>query len=277
MSPATSTTTTTAAAAVQFNHMGDSVLATGGSASDAAPFYGAAGVIGESPNVATIPVSIDGHAVSMSAVAVAMEVVGGALIACPVPPIGSGTAAPFVCPWGIPRVTRTLFAWSATKPTSIVTFVASADTGAIGMPIPVDIPGTATPVGVGTTIGTMVDSAAGLINALIRPIPAHLEYGDGTHTWWGVSGTQKNSVKPNGGSCPVPPTATGAAARPGAMPAAMCQLADFTFTFSGVVSIPPVALRNNTGVTGTHTVSVSGAVLTGAYFKLLVPAPVTHP
>ena len=111
----------------------------------------------------------------------------------------------------------------------------------------------------------------------MRPIPAHLEYGDGTHTWWGVSGSQKNSVKPNGGSCPVPPTATGAAARPGAMPAAMCQLADFTFTFSGVVSIPPVALRNNTGVTGTHTVSVSGAVLTGAYFKLLVPAPVTHP
>ena len=274
--PATGGTNTSAAA--QFNHMGDSVLASGGSVSDAAPYYGAAGVIGQSPSVAAIAVSIDGNTVSMSAVAVAMEVFGGPLIACPVPPVGSGTAAPFVCPWGIPSMTRTFFAWTAANPTAIVTFVASADTGAIGTPIPVYLPGTVTPVGVGTTIGTMVDSLGGLLSALMRPIPAHLEYGDGTHTWWGVSGTQKNSVKPNGGSCPAPPTAVGTAARPGAMPAATCQLADFTFAFSGVVGVPPVALRNNTGATGTHTVSVSGAALTGVYFKLALPQPpVTHP
>src|ERR1039457_204347 len=147
-SPAPAPTST--AAAAQFNHMGDSVLASGGSASDAAPFYGAAGVIDQSPNVATISVSIDGAAVSMSAVAVAMEVFGGPMIACPVPPVGSGTAAPFVCPWGIPRVTRTLFAWTPAKPTLIVTLVASSDTGSIGTPIPILIPGTATAGGVGT-------------------------------------------------------------------------------------------------------------------------------
>ena len=274
-SPGTGPTST--AAAAQFNHMGDSVLASGGSASDAAPFYGAAGVIDQSPNVATISVSIDGAAVSMSAVAVAMEVFGGPMIACPVPPVGSGTAAPFVCPWGIPRVTRTLFAWTPATPTRIVTLVASSDTGSIGTPIPILIPGTATAGGVGTTIGTLVDSGPGLLNALTRPIPAHLEYGDGTHTWWGTSGTQTNSVKPNGGSCPVPPVAVATAPRPGAMPAATCQLADFTFSFSGVVGIPPVAIRSNTGVTGTHTVGVSGASLTGVYFKLALPVPVTHP
>jgi hypothetical protein len=269
--------TTSATAAAQFNRMGDSVLASGGTAGDAAPFYGAAGVIGQSPNVATITVSVDGASVSMSAVAVAMEVFGGPLIACPVPPVGSGTAAPFVCPWGIPRVTRTLFAWTPAKPTLIVTLVASSDTGSIGTPIPILVPGTATPVGVGTTLGTMVDSGPGLLNALTRPIPAHLEYGDGTHTWWGVSGTQSNSVKPKGGACPAPPTATTTAPRPGAIPAAVCQLADFTFSFSGVVGAPPVAIRNNTGVTGTHTVGVTGASLTGVYFKLALAMPVTHP
>jgi hypothetical protein len=270
-------TGTNATAAALFNHMGDSVVASGGTVSDAAPYYGAAGVIGESPNVVAIPVSVDGATISMNAVAVAMEVFGGPMIACPVPPVGSGTAAPFVCPWGIPRVTRTLFAWTGTKPTTIVTLVASADTGAIGTPIPIFLPGTATPVGVGTTVGTMVDSLAGLLSALLRPIPAHLEYGDGTHVWWGISGTQKNSVKPNGGKCPPPPTATGTAARPGAIPAATCQLADFTFAFSGVVGVPPIVLRSNTGATGTHTVSVSAAALTGVYFKLSLPVPATHP
>src|ERR1019366_3251750 len=69
------TVTNNASSAAQFNHMGDSVLASGGSTSDAAPFYGAAGVIGQSPNSTAISVSVDGASISMNAVAVAMEVV----------------------------------------------------------------------------------------------------------------------------------------------------------------------------------------------------------
>ena len=269
--------TSNATAAAQFNHMGDSVLAAGGTASDAAPFYGAAGVLGQSPLATTISVNIDGSAVSMSAVAVAMEVVGGPMIACPLPPVGSGSAGPFVCPWGIPRVTRTLFAWAPATPTKIVTLVASADTGAIGTPTPILIPGTGTPLGVGTTIGSMVDSLTGLLGALMKPIPAHLEYGDGTHTWWGTSGHQTNTVKPMGGTCPVPPTTGSTATHPGAMPAATCQLADFTFAFNGVVGVAPVVLKNNLGVSGTHTVGVTGASLSGVYYKLALAVPVRTP
>jgi hypothetical protein len=275
--PPGSQTSTTATAAAQFNHMGDSVLAAGGSASDAAPFYGAAGVIGESPNVGSVSMSIDGSAITMNAVAVAMAINAGPVIACPVPPTSSGSAAPFVCPWGVPALTRTLFAWSPSAPTRIVELVATSDTGAIGTPVPLMLPGgSATPVGVGTSAGAMGDTSS-LRAALTRPIPAHLEYRDSTHVWWGISGTQTNAAKPTGGSCPLPPTAASSAARPGALPAMKCQLATFAFAFTGVAAAPPVPMRGNAGVTGTHAVSLAGATLTGLYFTLMFPVPTTTP
>ncbi len=261
-------------AAAQFNHMGDSVLAAGGSASDAAPFYGAAGVIDKVHDIATISVSIDGTVTSMNAVAVATEVVGGPIIACPVPPVAAGTAAPYVCPWGIPRITRTLFAWTTTRPTQIVTLVASSDSGSIGTPIPIFRPGSATPVGVGA-VGTAADSGKSMDSATVRPIPAHLEFRDGHHTWWGISGTQMNTVKANGDSCSSPSTNSASAPRPHVIPAASCQLADFTFSFNGIAGIPPVAIFGNANMAGTHAISMSSTSMTGVYFKLMTPALVT--
>jgi hypothetical protein len=272
--------TANATAAAQFNQMGDSVLAAGGSASDAAPFFGAAGVIGRAPGIQTISVTVDGTATTMNAVAVAVEIFGGAMIACPVPAVGTGTAAPFVCPWGIPRVTRTLFAWAPTKPRQIVTLIASTDSGSIGTPIPIVVTGSETPVGMGTAAGgTMEDSATSVNSALTRPIPAHLEYRRGWRTWWGISGTQMNTVKPTGASCWVPPANAMGDEHPDAIPFAMCQLADFTFAFNGTVARPPVAIWGDTlaNMSTTHTVGMTLTPITGVYFKLLTPGVVTTP
>ena len=269
--------TANATAAAQFNQMGDSVLAVGGSASDAAPFFGAAGVIDRAPGIQTISVTVDGTATTMNAVAVAVEIFGGAMIACPVPGMGTGTAAPFVCPWGIPRVTRTLFAWAPTKPRQIVTLIASTDSGSIG--IPIWAVGSTTPVGMGTASGTPEDSATSVDSALTRPIPAHLEYRLGWHTWWGISGKQMNTVKPTGASCWVPPANAASDPRPNAIPFSMCQLADFTFAFNGTVARPPVAIWGNTtaNTSTTHTVGLTLTPITGVYFKLLTPGVVTTP
>jgi hypothetical protein len=207
----------------------------------------------------------------MNAVAIAIEVNGGALIMCPVPPVSSGVAAPYVCPWGIPRVTRALFAWSLADPRRIVTLVATSDSGAIGTPIPVALPGSSAPTGVGTTSGTMADSAKGLGSAIAIPIPAHLELRESSHLWWGVSGTQTNKVKPNGASCHPSPTATDEAPKAGVIPVGICQLADFSFTFSGVVAAPPFPMPSSASVSGTRKVSVSAASLTGIYFRLFAP------
>jgi hypothetical protein len=255
-------------AAAQFNHMGDSIVAAGGSASDAAPFYGAAAVVGQAPTFQTISLMIDDTATTMNAVAVAEEIFGGPRIACPVPAMAMGAAAAFVCPWGIPSVTRTLFAWTPTKPMRIVTLVASADTGAIGIPVPIYFPGTAMPMGMG--MGALADSDSSVHSAMIRPIPAHLEYNDDHRTWWGVSGTQTDSVAPTGASCRPAPTDSASAPRPNVMPFARCQLANFTFAFTGTVSRPPIPIFGDTAavMTTTHTVSLSSAAISGIYLKL---------
>jgi len=254
--------------AARFNHMGDSVIAAGGSASDAAPFYGAAGLAGLSSAVATVSVSIDGTPTTLSAIASAVEISGGPMIACPVPLTEPTAAAPFLCPWGIPRVTRTIFAWDPAKPARIVTLVATVDSGPIGTPTPVVVVGSGgrSTIGVGTT--ALIDSGTGTAAAVLRPIPAHLEYADGTGSvWWGISGTQRNTVMPNGKPCPPPPTAAKEAPRPGVIPASVCGLADFTFSFNGKVAAPPIAFPRN-AATGTHTVSLGAASLTGIYFRL---------
>src|ERR1019366_6208217 len=171
-----------------------------------------------------------------------------------------------VCPWGIPHITRTIFAWEPARPARIVTLVAMVDSGPIATPPRVLIPGSA----IGTV--TPFDSATSILSAILRPIPAHLEYWDGTGAvWWGTNGTQRNSVKPNGRACPAPPTATANAPRTGVIPRSNCQLADFTFSFSGMVGVPPIVLRNN-AASGTHTISLSSLAVTGVYLKLAVMA-----
>jgi hypothetical protein len=264
--------TTSATIAAQFNRMGDSVLASGGSTADAAPFYGAAGLAGLAPQITTVTIDIDGTPTKLSAVALAIQISGGPMIACPLPMTGSSAVAPFLCPWGIPLVTRTLFAWSPDKPARIITLVAMVDSGPISTPSPImgvgTVTGTAT--GVGTT--TASDSATATSSAVLRPIPAHLEYSDGAGAvWWGTSGTQRNSVKANGKACPAPPTATANAPRPGAIPPSSCQQADFTFAFSGAVGVPPIPLRKNSA-SGTHTISLNSLALTGVFLKLAVMA-----
>ncbi|MFI5231478.1 MAG: hypothetical protein ACHQSE_03085 [Gemmatimonadales bacterium] len=269
-------------AAAEFNMMGDSIRTAGGSANDAAPFYGAAAVIGQAPKFQTVSVMIDDTATTMNAVAVAEEIFAGPMIACPVPAMASGSAAPFICPWGIPRVTRTLFAWTPTRPFRFMTLVASSDSSAIG--IPFFYPGSATPMGIGTAGGALADSDSSVHSALIRPIPAHLEYNDRHRTWWGTSGTQTDSVAPTGVSCRPAPTDVSSAPRANAMPFARCQLANFTFAFSGVVSRPPVAIFGDTAsaMTRTHTVSMASTALSGIYLKLgraglVMPSGATTP
>jgi len=265
--------TVPATVAAQFNRMGDSVLASGGSAADAAPYFGAAGLAGLAPEIATVTVVIDGTPTKLSAIASAIEISGGPMIACPLPMTGSRAAAAFVCPWGIPRVTRTLFAWVPGRPARIVTLVAMVDSGPIATPPSVMIvgSGSGTVTGVGTA--TTSDSATSASSAIIRPIPAHLEYWDGAGSvWWGTSGTQRNSVKPNGKACPAPPTATANAPRPGVIPRSNCQLADFTFSFSGTVGVPPIVLRQN-AANGTHTISLNALSVSGIYLKLALMAP----
>lgn len=259
--------------AAQFNRMGDSIRAAGGTADDAAPFYGAAAVIGQSPTFQSVSVMIDDTATMMNAVAVAEEIFAGPQIACPVPAMASGAAAAFVCPWGIPRVTRTLFAWTPTAPTRFVMLVASADSGAIGIPVPIYRPGTATPMGMGTAMGALADSDSSVHAVLIRPIPAHLEYRDHHRTWWGISGTQTDSVAPTGDPCRDLPTDSASAPRPNVMPFARCQRANFTFAFNGVVSRPPVAIFGDTAsaMTSTHTVSLASTAISGIYLKLWSP------
>jgi hypothetical protein len=271
-SPANTGATVTAAS--QFNKMGDSVIAAGGSASDAAPYYGAAAVIGQAPNIQTISVMIDDTATTMNAVAVAEEIFAGPKIACPVPAMSEGPAAAFICPWGIPRVTRTLFAWTTTRPLRIVTLVATSDSSAIGIPVPIFYTGTSTPGGMGTgmgAMGTLADSDSSVHAAVIRPIPAHLELFASHRHWWGVSGTQADSVAPTGVSCRPTPTDSASAPRPNVMPFARCQLANFTFSFSGTVSRPPIFFFGDSTTAAarpTHTVSVSAVALTGIYLKL---------
>lgn len=261
----------TVTAAAQFNKMGDSVIAAGGSSSDAAPFYGAAAVVGQAPGIQTISVMIDDTATTMNAVAVAEEIFAGPKIACPVPMMAAGADAPFICPWGIPRLTRTLFAWTTTRPIKILTLVATQDSSAIGIPVPIFFPGTSTAGGMGTPMGTLADSDSSSHMAMIRPIPAHLTLFTNHRTWWGTSGTQTDSVAPNGTSCRPTPTDPASAPRSGVMPFGRCQLANFTFAFTGTVSRPPIPIWGDSAaaaVTATHSVSLSSAALTGFYLKL---------
>jgi hypothetical protein len=271
------TGTANAAAAAQFNRMGDSVIAAGGSPSDAAPFYGAAGVLDQAPDFQSVSIDIDGTATPMNAVAVAVEIFGGPMIACPVPAMETGAAAPYVCPWGVPRVTRTLFAWTPARPTRIVTLVASTDSGSIGTPVPVAMPGSATPSGMGTSQGALVDSDTSIASAVARPIPAHLEFNDARRTWWGISGTQSNTVTLTGAPCRRPPADSASAPHPDAIPVSRCQLADFTFSFSGTVARPPVAIFGDANMTGTHTLNMGLTPVKGVYLNLLSAALVTPP
>jgi hypothetical protein len=255
------------AVAAQFNHLGDSVMASGGTSADAAPFYGAAGVVGLVPEISTLSIKVDGADVKFNTIAIAVEISGGPMIACPLPPTSTGWAAPYVCPWGIPRLTRTLFAWQPGRPTQIVTLVAMVDSGPIGTPLPLPY--------AGANLGpfTPRDSATSAAAAAAVPIPAHLEFWDAGHLWWGIGGTQTNSVRPNGKECPPPPTATADAPRAGVIPRGSCQLADFTFSFSGKVSAPPFPWRANgkvgtTSAATTHELVLGRATLTGAYLKL---------
>lgn len=249
-------------AAAEFNRLGDSVMAAGGASADAAPFYGAAGVVGLAREITTVAINVDGEEVKLNAIAIAVEIPGGPMIMCPLSPTTTGRAAPYVCPWGIPHVTRTLFAWRPGRTSQIVTLSAMVDSGPVGIPVPVLFAGAA---------GTPRDSASSTDAATARPIPAHLEYWDGTgRLWWGIGGTQANSVKPTGKDCPAPPTSDADKPRAGILPRATCQLAEFTFAFDARAGAPPFFWRWNDADSDKrlHNLVLKGAALTGAYLKL---------
>jgi hypothetical protein len=53
------------------------------------------------------------------------------------------------------------------------------------------------------------------------------------------------------------------------IPRSNCQLADFTFSLSGMVGVPPIVLRNS-AASGTHTLSLNALAVSGVYLKLAV-------
>ncbi len=258
--PASASTSAALAVAASFQHLGDSVTAAHGDTDAAGRYYGAAAVLRRVPVFDTITIMIDGVPMAFDAVALVVDDTGGPAT-CPIPPVDDGSDTPYECPWGLPRMTTTLFAWQPGNAPHIVQLVASSDSGAIGLPLG------RRPQG---------DSA-------LTSVPARLKYFDGAGgTWWGSAGSQNNSVTPNGQPCTAPSdtSAADSSANPDRdghrwgqlqMATAACQMASFSFAFSGTVSVPPVARASNTA-TGSHTISLAaGSSVPGAYVTLGLP------
>ncbi|MGH7669568.1 MAG: hypothetical protein ACRENQ_08730 [Gemmatimonadaceae bacterium] len=284
--PLVSSQSTAAALAVAatFNRMGDSVVAQHGDSDAANRYYGAAAVLRRVPVFDTITISID--SVPMTFNAVALDVTdSGSTDLCPMPPMANGADAQFLCPWGMPHSTRTLFAWQPGHPPHIVQLVATADSSAIGLP------GLWRWIAAGADTTTTMDSTstAGAGTGAIAAfrVPAQLEYfsGDGTGIWWGSNGTQMNSVTPNGNPCGTPSDSTASdsssSANAGAnanregygwgglhISSVSCQMADFSFQFAATVRVPPINWWHHNTASGTHTVSLDPSHVPGAYVTI---------
>ncbi len=277
--PSTANQSAALAVAATFNHMGDSVVAQHGDTDAANRFYGAAAVLRRIPVFDTITITID--SVPMTFNAVALDVADtGSTTMCPMPPMDNDGDAEFLCPWGRPHDTRTLFAWQPGQPPHIVQLVAVNDSSAIGLP------GRWRWMSGGDTTTSMdstsTDSAG---SSVVFRIPARLKYfsGDGTGIWWGSDGSQMNSVTPNGKPCPTPSDTTAAdstssgdrggfgGGREGHgwgglhINSVSCQMADFTFQFAGTVRVPPLSWWHHNTASGTHTLSLDASSVPGAY------------
>ncbi len=255
------------AVARTFQSMGDSVVAAHGDSGEAIRYYGAAAVLRRVPAFDTITIMVDSVPMTFNAVAIAVNDTGGPA-GCPMPPMDDDRDAEFECPWGTPHMTRTLFAWQADSLPHIVQLVAMSDSSAIGLPR----------FGDRQHDDSAVDS--------VSSIPARLKYfARGSGVWWGTAGTQLDSVAPNGTPCPVDTTAADSASADGAshhereghgwgqftVTNANCQMADFSFAFAGIVSVPPVNWWHRNSATGTHTISLVASTVPGAYLTLGLP------
>lgn len=267
--PLSARTSAALAVAATFQSMGDSVTAEHGDSDEANRYYGAAAVLRRVPVFDTITIMVDSVPMTFDAVALAVNDTGGPA-GCPMPPMDDDQDAQYECPWGAPRMTRTLFAWQADSLPHIVQLVAVNDSGAIGLP--------------SFAWFAHHDSAADSVAA----IPARLKYfARGSGIWWGTGGYQHNTVTPNGQPCPTPSDSAAAdtASRGdreghgwGAfhMIDAGCQMADFSFDFAGIVSVPPVNWWHRNSATGTHTVSLAVSKVPGAYVTLAFPMMGDH-
>jgi hypothetical protein len=254
--PASAGTSAALAVAANFQHLGDSVTAAHGDTDAAGRYYGAAAVLRRVPVFDTVTIVIDGVPTAFDAVALVVDDTGGPAI-CPIPPVDDASDMPYECPWGFPRMTRTLFAWQPDRVPHIVQLVALSDSGAIGLP---------------SALRPEGDSA-------LIDVPARLKYFDGAGGfWWGTAGSQTNSVTATGLPCPSPAdtAAAGSSASPDRdghgwgrlqMATVTCQMASFSFAFSGTVSVPPF-LRGWNSATGTHTVALAASSVPGAYVTL---------
>lgn len=286
--PSESSQSAALAVAATFNRMGDSVTAQHGDSDAANRFYGAAAVLRRVPVFDTITISID--SVPMTFNAVALDVTdSGTTDLCPMPPMANGADAQFLCPWGRPNTTRTLFAWQPGHPPHIVQLVATSDSGAIGLP------GQWRWIAAGTDTMTTMDSTStgstaggGGGSAVVTfRIPARLEYfsGDGTGVWWGSNGTQMNSVTPNGQPCrPASDSTASDSSSSGNLGpnvnreghgwgglhinSVSCQMADFKFQFAGTVRVPPVTWWHHNTANGAHTISLDPSHVPGAYVTI---------
>ncbi|HVA58809.1 MAG: hypothetical protein WBQ26_00755 [Gemmatimonadaceae bacterium] len=255
--PASASHSAALVVAANFQRLGDSVTAVHGDTDDAGRYYGAAAVLRRVPVFDTITIMVDHAPMTFDAVALAVDDTGS-LAGCPIPPMDDDSDAQYECPWGMPRMTRTLFAWQPGDARHIVQIVALADTGAIGLP-PFGRPPRSDTAGIA--------------------VPARLKYFDGAGgTWWGSAGSQSNSVTPNGQPCPAPADTarSDSSASPDRdghhwghmqMATVTCQMASFSFAFTGTVSVPPVAWARNTAA-GSHSISLATSSVPGAYVTL---------
>lgn len=266
------------AVAATFNEMGDSVVAAHGDSDAATRFYGIAAVLKRAPVFDTITINIDSVPMTFDAVAVAVNDSGGPAT-CPMPPMDDDRDAAYECPGLLPHMSRTLVAWQPGDPPHIVQLVAMADSGDIGLPFR---------HGFGDGAADTATTDSGVVTF---KIPARLKYYDGGDgKYWGTAGTQQNSVAPNGQACPTPTDTTAAdsastdststdrasADREGHSwggrnaGTVACQMADFTFQFSGTTSVPPVSWWHRNTASGTHTISLDASKVPGAYLTLTI-------
>ena len=276
------------AVAATFNRMGDSVVAQHGDSDAANRFYGVAALLRRVPVFDTITITVDSEPMMFNAVALDVTDTGGTGL-CPMPPMDNDGDAQFLCPWGRPHSTRTLFAWQPGQPPHIVQLVAVNDSSAIGLP------GRWRWFAAGSDTMTTHDStgtdSTGSIATFL--VPARLKYfsGDGSGIWWGSDGSQMNAVTPNGQACPTPGDTTASDStssdstssgnrggfggeREGHgwgglhINSVSCQMADFTFQFTGTVRVPPVTWWHHNTASGTHSISLDASHVPGAYVTI---------
>jgi hypothetical protein len=271
--PLSARTSAALAVANTFQKMGDSVVAERGDSSEANRYYGAAAVLRRVPVFDTITIMVDSVPMTFNAVALAVDDTGGAA-ACPMPPMDDDQDAQYDCPWGAPRMSRTLFAWQSDSLPHIVQLVAMSDSGAVGLP---------------TLSERQHHDSTTDSSSASAGIPARLKYfAKGSGIWWGTAGYQHNAVTPNGQACPTPSDSAAAADttshgdREGHgwgqfhMTNANCQMAAFTFDFAATVSVPPVDWWHRNSASGTHTISLAASQVPGAYVTLSAPMAGGH-